>query len=100
MPNYRHKTRIIWLLELLYGYEYKPQSVAKAMEEAFFFCGSPTKGGSVERARRLLTQAKKVGYVESDGNGTWFLTKEGEDRYNLKDNRPMHGKSSGYIKNF
>lgn len=100
MPSNK-RTRVHWLLKLLHvGYEYKPITIAVEMEKQFAYVGCPTKGGTTERARQLLTKAKKMGYVDSDGNGWWSLTKKGIDRLSIKDNREFHGKVSGHVKTF
>ena len=99
MPSNK-RTRINWLLEILNGYQYKPAMLAIEMQKQFAYVVSPTKGGTTERARQLLTKAKKLGYVESDGNGWWSLTDKGEERLSVIDNREFHGKVSGHKKVF
>lgn len=99
MPSNK-RNRIHWLLNVLNGYEYKPASLAIEMQNAFMYVGCPTKGGTTERARQLLTKAKKLGYVDSDRNGWWSLTDKGQERLLITDNREFHGKVSGHIKIF
>lgn len=99
MPSNK-RTRVNWLLEVLNGYEYKAATLAIEMQKQFAYVGSPTKGGTTERARQLLTKAKKLGYVDSDGNGWWSLTEKGEERLLFTDNREYHGKVSGHKKVF
>lgn len=99
MPNNGKRTRVHWLIQILNGYEYKAITVAREMEKVFPFVGCPTKGGTTERARQLLTKAKQMGYVESN-NGWWYLTNAGKERLTFVDNRPFHGKCSGHKKLF
>lgn len=98
MPSYK-RNRIHWLLQVLNGFEYKAYTLALEMEKSFLYVGSPTKGGTTERARQLLTKAKKLGYVENN-NGWWSLTESGQERLSFTDNRDFHGKVSGHKKVF